>query len=293
MDINSIKNIKPSSNLPKKLFAVVFSISIVIASFAFLNNVNNAAKEVVEIIVVKPSGGISANTFITKDILAKGTVMKADFRDGMITYDKHDDILNKYSAYFLRYQTPMYYDQLTDTKPMKNEWLYSLPKASEVLTIPYDYIECGGDILTPGDYIKVRASYEDKVPMANAGQNPYDTSSSYTTEVKTDVLFDRILVKDLLNSKGHSIYEVYKEVLKLSQEKRQSAMTNKEFMQSILAKSLVLEALPEQVDNYAKYNQKKCTFTFTILSRDGNKDILEQLPTVEKEVETWISEKKQ
>ena len=35
-------------------------------------------------------------------------------------------------------------------KGLKNEWLYELGEEQEVVTIPYNYLECGGDVLLPG-----------------------------------------------------------------------------------------------------------------------------------------------
>lgn len=294
MDINSLKNIKPGSNLPKKIIAVLVSFLVVIASFSYLNSVNSDAKEFMEIVTIKPNEGIPAKTLITESLIKKGKILKTDFKDGMVTYDKVEEILKKYSAYFLRYDTPLYFDQLTDTIPLKHDWLYNLSKESEALTIPYDYDKCGGDVLVPGDYVRVRVTYEDAKLSTEQeiGHEQYANATStgkksYTTEI----LFDRILVKDMLNSKGHSIYEVYKEVLKLGEEEKQAAMTSKDFMQSVLAKSLVFEATPEQVDKYTKSNLHG-TFTFTILSRIGNGNLIEQLPTVEKEIETWITNNK-
>lgn len=296
MDINSLKNVKPGSNLPKKIIAVLVSVVVVIAAFTYLNNVNSDAKELVEIVVVKPKDGIPAKTLITESVVEMGKILKSDFKDGMVTYDKVNEVLKKYSSYFLRHDTPIYFDQLTETKPLRNEWMYNLSDKTEVLTVPYDYDKCGGDVLMPGDYVKVRVTYEvdkDAASSTAPGQSPYSgTESSGKRNMKTEVLFDKILVKDMLNSKGHSIYEVYKEVIKLSEEKRQAAMTSKDFIQSVLAKSLVFEATPEQVNKYAQSNISSSTFTFTILSRKGNENLIEQLPTVEKEVETWINSNK-
>ncbi|OPZ92505.1 MAG: hypothetical protein BWY74_01556 [Firmicutes bacterium ADurb.Bin419] len=293
MDITSIKNIKPGSNLPKKMFAVLVSVSVVVVSFLYLNRVNNDAKELVEIVVIKSSDGVPAKTLLTDKLVGKGTILKTDFKEGMVTYDKIGEVLSKYSAYFLRHDTPIYYDQMVNTKPVRNEWLYSLSEKTEVLTVPYDYDKCGGDVLMPGDYVRVRITKEiDKYTAisTDVGQNPYyGAGTGSTKQMITEVLFDRILVKDMLNSKGHSIYEVYKEVLKLSEEERQAAMTSKDFMQSVLAKSLVFEATPEQVVKYAEANSDSSKFTFTILTRAGNENLIEQLPTIEKEVETWVN----
>jgi len=85
----------------------------------------------------------------------------------MITYDKVDSILNKYSLYYLRNGAPIYYDQLTDEKPRDTEWLYDLEENYEVLTIKYDYLECGGSILRPGDLVRVRVTYTEEIPSSD------------------------------------------------------------------------------------------------------------------------------
>lgn len=291
MDINSLKNIKPGSNLPKKIVAVIVSVLVVIASFSYLNSVNSDAKEFVEIVVIKPGEGIPAKKLITDSLIKKGKILKTDFRDGMVTYDKVDEVLNKYSAYFLRFDTPLYFDQLTDTVALRHEWLYSLPKESEALTMPYDYDKCGGEILLPGDYVRVRVTFEETklASEPDLGQVPYgNTASTGDRSYRTEILFDRILVKDMLNSKGQSIYEYQQEIKSLGEAEKQKAMESKEFIQSIMAKSLVFEATAEQVDKYTKLNLNG-DFTFTILSRRDNINLTEQLPTIEKEVEKWIS----
>jgi len=108
---------------------------------------------------------------------------------------------------------------------------------------------------------------------------------------KTEILFDSIRVKDLINSSGRSIYEVLKEVFKLSEKDRREVMKSRDFMQSIKAESLLLAATEEQVNKFAKFkSQQDAVFTFTILSRNGNDEVFDQLPVVEKEVESWITE---
>lgn len=291
MDISSLKHIKPGSNMPKKIAAILVSILVVFASFSYLNSVNNDAKEFVEIVVVKPKEGIPAKKLITEDLIKKGKILKTDFREGMITYEKVDEIKNKYSVYFLRYDTPLYYDQLTEAIPLKHDWLYELPKESEVLTVPYDYDKCGGDILAPGDYVRVRVTYEDANPVSEADLDfgPYfSTAAVGKKNYVTEILFDRILVKDMLNSKGQSISEIYKEVSRLGKDERQAVMASKEFMQNVQAKALVFEATPEQVDRYTKSNIHG-TFTFTILSRMDNPNLIENFPAVDKEVKEWTS----
>jgi len=100
----------------------------------------------------------------------------------------------------------------------------------EVLTIKYDYLECGGSILRPGDLVRVRVTYTEEIPSSDGMM--YGGSKKVK---KTEILFDSIRVKDLINSSGRSIYEVLKEVFKLSEKDRREVMKSRDFMQSIKA----------------------------------------------------------
>ena len=287
MKVNSVKDIRPGSQFPKRFFAVVLCILVIAAAFIVINNANKDARDTVDIIRVKSSGGIPAKTVVTESQLEKYSIIKKELREDMLTYDKINQVKDKYTLYFLRGKSPIYLDQLTEEKPIKNEWLYQLDENSEVLTLPYDYLQCGGDIVTPGDTVRIRVAYNTEKPAAGG----YGGTEK---ERKLEILFDKITVRDMLNGKGHSIYEVYKEVLKLSEQKRQDVMKSAEFMENILPKSLVLEGTRADADRFARFNVKEegTAFTITILSRKNNSNIIDQLPTTEKEIESWIQAKK-
>ena len=146
MKINSIKDIGTGRRFPKRFFAVVISITIIIAAFVVLSNADNAAKDTIDIIRVRPSEGISANTLVTENMIEKYSIIQKEYNDDMVTYDRRDEVLNKYTLYYLRGKSPVFADQLTTEKPLKNEWLYELDE-NEVLTLPYNYLNCGGILL--------------------------------------------------------------------------------------------------------------------------------------------------
>ncbi|WP_058487009.1 CpaB family protein [Defluviitalea phaphyphila] len=293
MKVNSIKNIKPTNHFYKKLASIILSVFIAVLCYAFLDKTSKKAEETIDVIRVKAEDGIMARTVITKNNVEKYSLIKKEYDPEMITYDQIDDIINKYTLYYLRKDTILYNDMIIDEIPKRNEWLYDLEYDMEVVTIPYNSLECGGDILMPGDLIRVRAirekkqsdqgDIEDEIPN-------YLDFDDFNEDMEVITVFDSIRVKDLLNSKGSSIYEVYKEVFKLSNDKRQKIMKTDEFLQSIKPRAVVLEATAEQVDLYSKLKLEAREFVFTILSRKGNMDLIDQLPTLEKEIESWLKE---
>ncbi|MCM3703733.1 hypothetical protein [Paenibacillus macerans] len=288
MDLTTIKSVSPNRKIFKKIMALAVSVTVIIVSFIVLNNANEAAKDTVEILRIDHDGGIPADQVITEKMIRKYALIRKEYTEDMVLAADQEAVVGKYAEYYLRDGGILYKDQLREEKPLKNEWLYQLDEKHEVLTLPYNFLEAGGDILMPGDTVRIRVSYEKEESSGSGNPNFGGTS----TAIKTEVLFDQITVKDMLNASSHSIYEVYKEVLKLSEDKRQEVMKSQEFMKSIQPRALLLEGSKQQIDNFAKYNGyngKK--YLITILSRKNSDVILDQLPTLQNEVESWIKEK--
>ncbi|MCR2803410.1 hypothetical protein [Paenibacillus soyae] len=289
MDLSTLKNTKPNRNLFKKILAFVFALLVIASSYLYLDNASRKAENVIQVIRVKADDGIPAYAPLTKKNVDTYNLIEKEFDEGMVRAEDLDDVLDKLTTYYLRKDSIIYKDQLTDEKPLKNEWLYEVADENEVLTLPYNFLEVGGDILVPGDRVRIRVSYDNEKSVGASSGNPNMSGGGTVTVRETEVLFDSIVVKDMLNSNSRSIYEVYKEVQKLDDQKRQEVMKSEEFINSIKPKALMLEGSSEQINNFAKYQGfENQSFLITILSRKNSSIILDQLPTLEKEVESWI-----
>ena len=103
----------------------------------------------------------------------------------------------------------------------------------------------------------------------------FDSWSKNKT-IKTDILFESIVVKDMLNANSQSIYEVYQEVLKLDEDTRQEVMKSEDFLKSIQPRALLLEGTKEQMNKFSEYNAYSGkSFLITILSRAESDVILD------------------
>lgn len=295
MDLSSVKNVSPNRHLFKKVMAVLFSIAVIVVSFTVITNANKDARNTVEVLRVKASEGLPAYALITEKNIEKYKIIKKEYTEDMVLAEDMPNVLNKMVKYYVRKNNILFKDQIVDKKPQKNDWLYELEDEHEVLTIPYNYLECGGDVLLPGDSIRIRISYEEEEDLPiQISDNPNITAvTSRGRTIKTVILFDKIEVKDMLNSNSHSIYEIYKEVMRLDEDKKQEVMKSKEFLKNIQPKALLLSGTKEQMNEYAKYKSIGTkSFMITILSRANSEVILDQLPTLENEVESWIEKKK-
>lgn len=289
MDLSSLKNAAPNRQLFKRGAALLFSIIIIVASYLVITKASQDANDVVEVLRVKPSKGIPAFVAVNDNLIEKYDIIKKEYTEDMVLAEDMEEIEGKLTANFLRKNSVLFKDQLIDEKPQKNEWLYQVEEKNEVLTLPYNFLEVGGDILMPGDRVRIRVTYEVDQAGASSGNPNAVFSQSVNKVKKTEILFDSIIVKDMLNANSHSIYEVYKEVQKLEENKKQEVMKSKDFLKNIQPRALLLEGTTEQINNFAKYKGLDGnSFLITILSRKDSNVIADQLPTLEKEVESWI-----
>ena len=298
----NVSSLKKTSTGPgkliKRIVAIVISVLVIVFSLAYLNNADRAAQDTVAVVRIR-SADLPAYTPITNDNVEKYDVIKKEYVDGekgMILFEEADSVIGLLSAYHIRGGTFLYRDQLIDVRPQRNEWLYELSEDYEVVTMPYNYMEAGGDILLPGDQIRIRVIYEDD-SGTGADDGFFDTNpnffySSGNRQMRSDILFESIAIADMINSNARSIYEIYSEVLRLNEEDRQAIMKSSDFMSSIRPRALLLAATPEQIDDYARYKASagSGSFLITILSRANSEVILDQLPTLESEVNSWIRE---
>ena len=291
-----LNNIKPGKNkipqgkgLLKKMIAALVSVAVFAVSFVIITKANEAATNTVAVLQVRAAGGIPERAVITKDNIVKYDIIRREYREDMVLAEDMDKVIEKFTTCYLRNGSVLYKDEITDEQPLKNEWLYQMDDDQEALTIPYKYGEGGGNILTPGDRIRVRVTYKEDPSSSYDPYSFYGESDSEST-TSTEILFDSIEVVDMINSKGNSIYELYKEILRLPEDQRQKVLKSKEFISSIVPSALILAANPDQVNNYIQYKEASGNkiLLITILQRDENQIILDQLPTIEMEISNWL-----
>jgi len=295
MDISKIKNISPNRTLIKKIISLAVSIIVMVCSYLIINNASKSAKDTVAVLRVKSKNGLQAYETITEDKIEKYNLVRKEYTEDMILAKDEKKVLNKLSKYYIRKNSILYKDQIVDEKPIRNEWLYELDEDYEVITIPFNYNECGGDILMPGDRIRVRITYEDEENVAPRTSLDFDDfnpnlSSNKTTgkKLKTDILFDSIVITDMLNESSQSIYEIYKEVMRLNEDKKQEVLKSESFRKSVRPRALLLTGTKEQISNYAEYLGKNTkSMLITILSRANSDVILDQLPVIEMGADSW------
>jgi len=277
-----------------KILTVSLSLGVLFFTFVYMRNTNSAALDTVDIVRVKKE--LPAGTAISMGDLEKYAIIKKEYdKDNMILFEDSDfveDVIrDKFTSYYLRQETPLYYDQLTEKRPPRDLTLERLPEGYELTTVPYNYMEAGGNRLLPGDLIRMRVSFEvDAVPQDDYD---YDSGSYYQWTrkvIRTDTVFDSIAVVDMLNKNGDSIYNIYLEIMRLNERERQEILRSKDFLTSVKPVALELALTPDDVERYNSYKVSagNGSFLITLLGRGGNDIDFNAFSTIASEVRSWL-----
>jgi hypothetical protein len=210
-------------------------------------------------------------SFMTKLVLAE-----KDLKDGMVDWKEREQYVGKYVAHFVRAETPLYSDMFTEEQALRTAYLYSLETDEELLTFPYDISTAGGKLVTPGDRLRIRGSYESEdgstdvsnVEVDDDGKT-IDSGAEKMNGVVADIIFDVVDVKDLLNSANESIVDIISDANKLPQKDREVLMTSEDFITSITPKAILMVVKTKDIDKYVAFQAKESpTYTITLLTRN-------------------------
>lgn len=267
-DVNELSEVKKipgrrGQDFKRSMATYTLTIAIILACLIALTKMMADAKTNVDIAVLKQDS--LGQQIITEENVGKGFIYKRNFTKDMIKYeDAKKELIGKSANYYLRSDVPLYKDQFTDQKSLRQRYMYDMTANEECLTIKYNTLEAGGTVLMPGDRVRIRISYK-------VGDSYGDSGSRQMA-----VLFSDAVVKDMLNSDGVSIYEKYREIWSKSEKEKQEILRDDKFLNSVEPVSLMITADSAQVDEYSKYKYAEdASYIITLLKRDRESNIFD------------------
>ena len=205
--------------------------------------------------------------------LSDGTKRKA-----IVTWEEKDSINNTYASYYIRQNTPVYWDAVGNETPKQYSYLYNMD--GELLKISID-AGTFGQMLVPGDRINVRAAYTETVytlPTEEEFVLQQQTGISAQTAVKRQILlFNNTAILDILNSKGESIFDKYYDLLSLPKTRQSEVINSEDFKKSVEPSEILLNVTPEEADRYMSIQSSGPTYMMTLLPRTSSNAITEVL----------------
>ena len=244
-----------------------------------------------EVSVVKLKSAVSQDGRIIEDNLAEGKMSVAEYEkqgvftlaDGtkrrtIVLWEDRAKVLNSFASYYIRQDTPLYWDSLSKETPKKYSYLYKMD--GELLKIKLDATEFG-QMLVPGDKINIRTTYTDNeytLPSESDFMLQQQMGiQAESTITKNAMLFNSVVVLDILNANGESIFDLYYQLLALPKSTQLKTVATDEFKEQVVPKDILLNVTPEEADRYMSIQSKSPQYLMTLLPRTSGNLITEAL----------------
>ena len=283
---SKLKNVSKFSRT-RNLMILIF---IVVAGVIGLNFASSMALRdtisVVNFISAVPQDGIIKLDNMVETQMSKSeyerqgivTLSDGTQRRAIVTWDDRELINNTYASYYIRQNTPVYWDAIGNETPKQYSYLYNMD--GELLKISMD-ASTFGQMLVPGDHINVRAAYTETVytlPTEEEFMLQQQTGIAPQTAVKRQILlFNNVAILDILNSNGESIFDKYYELLALPKDQQATVINSEEFIESVQPSEILLNVTPEEADRYMSIQSSGPTYMMTLLPRTSSNAITEVL----------------
>ena len=237
-----------ASNILINIVAVILFVLLIVILVA-LNN-----RKMKTIGIVQAKTDIYVNTLITADNIQEYKISQMEYDNAVNKYllwEDHEDCLNKYAAIATKANGYIYKGDYKESKPVKNAYFSRLSDDDLVVTLPYDY-SIFGNLITPGDEVKVNAVYKNKEVST---QEDFKELADVDTIMTSVTIFEKLVIIDMLNSSGNSIYDYYTDLLNMSLEEREATLKDDDFIKNVSPKSLVLSV--KNTDEFKTYTEIK------------------------------------
>lgn len=278
-----LKNVSNTS----KGFTVFGILAAVVIGVLALNAITSATmRDTVEVVSLRSA--VPQDGLIKEDNMVKMEMMAAEYkarglsgdgsRRGIVLWDERAKINNTYASYYIRHDTPVYWDAIGSESYKQYAYLYSMD--GELLKISMD-AELFGEMLVPGDRVNVRAAYTETVytlPSREEFELQMQTGLQTSTQVNRQILlFNNVAILDMLNGNGESIFDKYYDLLALPKDQQIEVINSEEFKESVHPTEILLNVTPEEADRYMSLQAQSPRYMMTLLPRTSSNAITEVL----------------
>lgn len=247
-----------------------------------------------EVSVIRLKQAITSGTTFTDSILEEYKMTKSTYDSlGTITegeegnkkskqifllWSQKDEILGMYASNYIGQGGILTSKDLTKNLTVRNPWVTAMKEDEEIFTMKFDANSVNARMLFPGTRLRARlvssvpvdVSEDIRKDVANAeneanpplvkdavvtmqGDKIAESEANNTVEV-SEIVIDQIIITDMTNAAGESIYDLYMSLLKLPLNQRV------EYLKQTIAEN----------DTASDWNQRVTPATITfILDKDS------------------------
>lgn len=258
---------KPALNEGKRSSVIIGLIVATVALIVFVLVMGHKAQETVQVAVLAQN--VYKNQVITAEMLEPYDMLKAEYEklavvdeDGnkqrrVILWEEADKIINSFAAYPL--QQGMYAEYRNFVKSRidnSDSVMYSYPGKEIIpLEVGQNELKTFKTFLQPGDKLNIEAVFTDKVVQKT--DDGYGNMVNQTVEVvRSETVFNDIMIADLLNAEGQSILDIYASYNDKTVWQQAQMDSSESFQESTEPSSLLVALTPEEKDRYYYYKTK-------------------------------------
>jgi hypothetical protein len=248
------------------VYVIVAAIMLSCFGFLYYQFVNS--KKDVEVITLKADVG--PGQLVTEDMLVKSKKSARDYdaNNEIPWYAAKEFVVNKYAAVYIAKNVPIRDTWFMGTSVEKLKYLKEMTPEEQLATIPYDSAFAGGNLLKPGDHIRLYASYTEN-----------DTSGKgISAKALVETVFEDVTITDLLNSSKNSILTIIEDAQSLPIVEREQLMKADNFQSDLAPKYMMIILKKDQALALKQaMGSTKMVLSADILTRNrpqGQKEII-------------------
>lgn len=288
-----------ASRARNRIIGIIIALCVVVFVCIMTAISSAETKKTISVVRIKQDSPIAANSLITEDMVevypmyykefqTYGTMKFSDgsTRSTIVRWEDRDLICGqRYAAYYMRSGTVLFWDATFRDQTRKNSYLYSM--TGELLNINMTTTGEFGNMVVPGDKLNIRCTYtetEYNLPSEEVFMLSQEYGTELQTEVeveKTEMLFDEVVILDMLNGGGDSVFDIYYDYISSTKSQQMAMLADEGFLDSVQPASILLEVTAEEVEHYMNVMSKGASFQVTLLPRTTSSQITESLSEIQ------------
>lgn len=272
------KSAKPVQNKAKNFVFVLIVVAITAGLIVWVYSMGVKATEAVT--VVMTTKNLYKNQVITADCIQPYDMLKAEFEKFSITnkngtaqrriilWSEKDQFLGAFAAYPIAANTYLESRSLYRSRIDNSDTiLYSYPGKEVIqLSLGSNDLNTFKTFLEPNDRVNINATWTEKEKVVE--MTPYGQQEVEVETFKSDVIFQDIMVADLLNKQGDSILDIYQSYNAKTVSQQAALDSDSQFLESTKPTNLLVALTPEEKKEYYYYlNKDNISFSMTLPQR--------------------------
>lgn len=264
---SSININRPGLNQSKKWVTLMVILALAVGAIYWVNELGRKAEETIPVVMLVQD--VYKNTQITEKMLVQYNMLIAEYekyaivndngttKKRIVLWEDRGKLVGTFAAYPMQGNTVALYRSFIKSRiDNSDSVMYSFP-GKDIIRLDMDTSALNSfkAFLQPGDRLNISAIYTDSFTEEKIDEYGSKTKETYDI-VKTESVFNQIIVADLLNANGDSVLDLYAAYADLPTTKQAQLDKDASYQDLIQATTLLIALTPEEQERYNYFKAK-------------------------------------